>query len=360
VATTNLAWDWPFSNAQLTAGVRRYFTDASLQVSACLSGPVSFLPAEGQGEQRGLQITYHTPGGPDLPVACMLKQPRRATRRGLAGVGVREAGVYRSLSSQLAFATPAVIAADPAGSWLVLEAVESTVAPGAWTADLYVRAVRELAAMHERFWDLAEDLSVYDWLTRLLTHDFDIYALGAVNAVERMMVDDRPQLITASTETLNRLGQLLTQVERIGERLRAVPSTLLHGDFRPRNLAVNDDGDFVAYGWGMAAVGPGLLDMLVFTQSIAWEGATPPVRPETLWRVYRDEIGQRLGLRWSDEEFAELLDYALMWYFIQEQLEYAASAPPARFDPVVDRFERLWLAPALDAARRRLGPVLYQ
>jgi hypothetical protein len=353
------AWNWPFSIAQLTAGIRRYFADASLQVSACVPGPVDFIPAEGQGEMHGLSVTYSASGGSSLPVACMLKQPRRATRRGLAGVGVREAGVYRSLSSQLPFATPAVIAADPAGSWLLLEAVDSTVVPTAWTADLYVRAVRELAAMHERFWDLAEDLSVYDWLTRVLTNDFDIYALGAVNAVERMMVDDRPHLITASTETLNRLGQLLTQVERIGERLRAVPPTLLHGDFRPRNLAVNDDGDFIAYGWGMAAVGPGLLDMLVFTQAIAWEVDAPPISAEALWAIYREEIGLRLGLHWSADEFAELLDYALMWYFIQEQLEYAASAPPARFDLVVDRFEGLWLAPALDAARRRLGPVLY-
>ena len=101
--------------------------------------------------------------------------------------------------------TPALIAADPAGSWLVLEAVESDVAPAAWGREDYLEAVRLLAATHERFWGLAEDLSVFDWLSRALSTDFDIYVLSAVNAVERMVAEDRPRVITGSLEVLNTL-----------------------------------------------------------------------------------------------------------------------------------------------------------
>jgi len=348
---------WPFSNAQLTAGLRRYFADPTLHIRACSDAVRPAVPGDTQGAIRGLRIDYAATGG-QASVETVVKQPRGTTRRGLAGTGVREAGLYRTLSALVPITTPALIAADPAGSWLVLEAIESDVAPAAWGREHYLEAVRLLAATHERFWGLAEDLSVFDWLSRALSTDFDIYVLAAVNAVERMVAEDRPRVITGSLEVLNTLGLLLTQVERVAERLRTVPSTLLHGDYRPSNVALVD-GDQIAFGWGLAAVGPGLLDLCAFIDNCRWDQPNLPLTEPEIWSTYRVEMQARVGIAWSDADFEELMDYARMWRLIQDLLEWAASSPPAVFDPIAARFDTLYLQPALDAAQRRLRPALY-
>lgn len=348
---------WPFSTAQLTAGLRRYFADPTLHVRAVHDAARPTVPGDTQGAIRGLRIDYAVTGGA-ASLETVVKQPRGTTRRGLAGTGVREAGLYRTLSALVPVTTPALIAADPAGSWLVLESVESEVAPAAWEREHYLEAVRLLAATHERFWGLAEDLSVFDWLSRALSTDFDIYVLAAVNAVERMVAEDRPRVITGSLDVLNTLGLLLTQVERVAERLRVIPATLLHGDYRPSNVALVD-GDQVAFGWGQAAVGPGLLDLCAFIDNCLWDQPGLPLPVTDLWNAYRAEMQARVGIAWSDTEFEELMDYARMWRLIQDLLEWAASSPPAVFDPMADRFDALYLRPTLDAVQKRLRPALY-
>lgn len=315
------------------------------------------MPGDTQGAIRGLRIDYAAMGG-SASLEAVVKQPRGTTRRGLAGTGVREAGLYRTLSALVPVTTPALIASDPAGSWLVLEAVESDLSPTGWTREHYLEAVRLLAATHERFWGLAEDLSVFDWLSRALSTDFDIYVLAAVNAVERMVAEDRPRVITGSLDVLNTLGLLLTQVERVAEKLRTIPPTLLHGDYRPSNVAVVD-GDQVAFGWGQAAVGPGLLDLCAFIDNCRWDQPDLPLEIGEIWGAYRAEMEARVGIRWADADFEELMDYARMWRLIQDLLEWAASSPPAVFDPIAARFDALYLQPALDAVQKRLRPALY-
>jgi len=67
----------------------------------------------------------------------------------------------------------------------------------------------------------------------------------------------------------------------------------------------------------------------------------------------------RVGIVWTDDDFEELIDYARMWRLIQDLLEWAASSPPAVFDPIAARFDSLYLQPALDSVQKRLRPALY-
>lgn len=360
---------WPFSNAQLTAGLRRYFADSSLTIQSLTELPLE-MAAQGSGSRpsqvRGLRVEYLAGSlgggaqrGQVLTVDCVVKQPRGVNRAGLASGGIREVGLYRSLTPQLPMQTPALIAADPAGSWLVLEAVDVELAPADWTADDYRRAIRALAALHERFWNLAEDLSVYPWLARPLANDFEIYVMAAVGAMEKMMVDDHHRLITGSLEVLTSLGQMLTQVESMAGKLRAAPPTLLHGDFQPGNIALDEDDEIIVFDWQLAGVGPGVLDLVTFVNAARWGRSDLPMTPDELVALYRDEIAARVDARWTDAEWAELLDHALMWRFTQEVLGWAAYASPAEFQAHEAPFRDIWLRPVLDAAYRRLRPVLY-
>jgi aminoglycoside phosphotransferase (APT) family kinase protein len=52
--------------------------------------------------------------------------------------------------------------------------------------------------------------------------------------------------------------------EALTARLNAPPRSLVHGDFRPENLAVAPDGAVVAYDWQFCCVGNGAYDLAYF------------------------------------------------------------------------------------------------
>ncbi len=348
--------EWPFSIAELTAGLRRYFAEPALKVKSASEYPLSLRHQARQ--VRGLRVEYGV-GLESVLLDCVVKEPKGASRAGLAGAGRREVGVYQALAAHLPMPTPALIAADPLGDWLVLEAVEADVAPDEWSADDYRRGVQTLAALHERFWNLAEDLSAYKWLARPLAGDFEIHVYAAAQAVEKMIVDDRPRLITGSMNVLGAVGQMIAEVEQVAESLRAAPQTLLHGDFGPRNVALQSDGEMVVMDWQLAGLGPGILDLVTFITTIRWERSELPVAADDLIALYRDEMEQRVGMRWSDEEWAAHWDHALIWRFIQEMFVWVASTPAEEFEARAAQFDEIWLKPVVEAVERRLRPVFY-
>ena len=113
---------WPFPLSELTAGLRRQLGRPGLQVTRMWQEP---LPGRsGIGSLRGLGVEVES--GEQGTVtrtrhSFVVKEPVGATRAGLAGVGLREVGVYRALAGQLPVATPRLIAADQAGAWMVME-----------------------------------------------------------------------------------------------------------------------------------------------------------------------------------------------------------------------------------------------
>ncbi len=355
---------WPFSTAELTAGLRRYFAEPTLQVTDLAERTLPAMLASGRRGVRGLSVTYTTGAGTSR-VDCVVKEPAGSARPGLANAGLREAGIYRSLAIQLPMPTPALIAADPGGAWLVIEAVEAPVATGPWTADDYQQAVALLARLHERFWGLADDLAAYPWLARPLTLDYEIHVYAAAQALGEIVRQEWPPLIAHSPQTMGTIGQMISQAEHVVQPLRATPFTLLHGDFWAGNIVRDENGDMVVFDWQLAGLGPGVLDLVVMMYTSQWqpypaEGAPPelPLPPARLISRYRREIARLVGQRWSDAEWSELWDHALLWRFLQEMLPWAASAPPAEFMARERLFEDIWLGPALAAADRRLAPFV--
>jgi aminoglycoside phosphotransferase (APT) family kinase protein len=349
---------WPFTTAELTAGLRRYFAEPTLQVEA-LSEYALPDNLNASRRVRGLRVTYRSAQIESLSVDCVVKEPQGVTRAGLAGAGRREAGLYQSLALQLPMQTPALIASSPTGAWLVLEAVETEIASDEWEAEHYRQAVRLLASLHERFWNLADDLTAYPWLARPLTSDFEIHIYAAAQAVEKMMQDEWPQLMIGSVQVLNTLGQIISQVEEVVQPLRAEPQTLLHGDFRPSNVTLQAEGDMVVFDWQLVGQGPGILDVLAFINACRWERSELPVSCDELVALYREEMAARLNTRWTDAEWAILWDHALVWRFTQEMFGWVVSTPREVFSASAQQFEDIWLRPMLAAVERQLRPVFY-
>ena len=360
---------WPFSTAELTAGLRRYFAEPTLQVTGLAQQDLSAALHSSRGSVRGLCVTY-TAGALTATVDCVVKEPAGDMRPGLANAGVREAGIYRSLSIQLPMPTPALIAADPGGTWLVIEAVEAQAGLGPWTADEYLQALALMARLHERFWGLADDLGAYPWLARPLTLDYEIHVYAAAQALGEIVRQEWPPLVAHSLQTLGTLGQIISKAEQVVEPLRAMPFTLLHGDFWAGNIVRDDDDDLVVLDWQLAGLGPGVLDLVVFLQTSQWQpraraepGVFPappelPLLPSKLVSRYRREIARLMGLRWSDAEWSELWDHALLWRFLQEMLPWLATVSREEFLAREQLFADVWLGPVLSAADRRLGTFM--
>jgi hypothetical protein len=346
-------WPWPFARGELTAGLRRHLRLADLTVVDVR--PVSVQHQRPSiGRVRGLRVGYRA-GGREGFCSLIVKEPRGATRAGLAGAGRREVGVYASLAAELLVEAPALIAAAPSGDWLVLEAVRPLRRADRWRAEDYWKAVRGLAGLHERFWGLRDDLEAFPWLGRPLEADFAVHVAAAAQAIERIVTTGQPVALASRPERVAILAQLTANADRIAQPLLEQPATLLHGDYWPGNIAVAAEGRQIVFDWQMASVGPAILDLFTFvTKSQWWFGAMPVDADEIIER-YRAELAERTGQQWSSAAWRTLWDHARLWRFLQEWVDLLAAMPDALLESSDQALERLWLEPVTDAVTMRLG-----
>jgi hypothetical protein len=349
----DVTWPWPFSLGDLTAGLRRSLSDLTLRVSDVRAIPLS-RRRPSIGVIRGVSVTYHGHSG-EGSCKLVVKEPQGTTRTGLAGAGRREVGVYQFLAGQLPLVIPTLIAASPSGDWLLMEAVPPSHDATMWEPKEVLKAIDALSQLHDRFWGLGEDLNAFTWLSRPITADFRIHVAAAEHAIEKIKYHGKPGSITDVPPRLELLERLTSNAEMVVAPLRKQASTLLHGDYWPGNISVMRDGSQIVYDWQLAAIGPAILDLLVFIKkSVWWFGALPMDHAEII-RFYRERIRSRIGITWDDEKWQELWDHALMWRFLQEWLDLIEASPEPILEARSTMLETVWLEPVFDAIVRRLG-----
>jgi hypothetical protein len=346
-------WPWPFARAELTAGLRRHLGRPDLTVTDVQPVTVQYQRPS-IGRVRGLKADYRADGEVDS-CSLVVKEPRGTTRAGLAGAGRREVGVYLSLATELPMRTPPLVAAAPSGDWLLLEAVRPLRRAERWKADDYAKAIRELAALHERFTGLQEDLSAFPWLGRPLEADFGVHVAAAAQAIEHIVTSGSPEALASRPERVAMLARLTSQADRIVRPLLDLPATLMHGDYWPGNIAVTRDGRQVVYDWQLASVGPGVLDLFTFVTKSRWTFGSLPVEEAELIDRYRAELAERTGERWSDSAWETIWDHARLWRFLQEWVDVLAASPDAVLAANTQALEHLWLEPVARAVSARLG-----
>ncbi|MFA9406014.1 MAG: phosphotransferase [Anaerolineales bacterium] len=353
VLNAKVHWVWPFTKANLTAGLRRYRGDPTLVVEEVVS---QSLPHGRPSIGRVTSFKAHYRGRNDEGMCdLVLKEPLGTTRTGLAGAGRREVGVYKSLAEHLPVNTPGLIAASPLGDWLILEMVSPAVEPDAWSRDDYLTAIDSLTQLHDRFWNLGEDLQAFPWLGRPLEADFEVHVMAATHAIERIIIGRRPKGLAKVPRRMEIFAKLTSQAEAVIAPLKEQPMTLLHGDYWPGNISVLEDRTQVVYDWQLTGVGPGVLDLLVFVNKSAWWFEAIPVDAEVIIHHYRERMAAKVGISWTDDVWQLLWDHALMWRFLQEWVDLLAASPEPLLETRGDQLDRVWLGPVADAVDRRLG-----
>lgn len=342
---------WPFERSELTAALRRRLGRPDLQVQRVWEEPVPSRPAVGHIRGLGVQAIS---GGEVTRHSFLLKQPKGATRAGLAGVGRREVGVYERLAAEVPLAMPTLVAAGKDGGWLIMETIPPGPPPEAWDAGQYRQAVLDLAAMHDRFWELADDLSVFQWLGRPLTVDYEVYVLAAAASFEKLVFENLMPVVTDEYERVTELSKLISQADRIAAALRRAPQTLLHGDYWPGNINAADPGRHIVFDWQLVGVGPGVIDLVSFVTKSQWWFGPLPISEHELVQLYLATIAERTRHVWDDDEWEELWDFALMWCFTTEWLDLLAASPRALLETRQENLRSIWLRPVIAAIERRL------
>ena len=173
----------------------------------------------------------------------------------------REIEVYRRLLAPSGIGAPLVGSKiDPATDsyWLLLEYIPGcrlfeVGEPTAWTA-----AARWLGAFHARV--AALDTEALRQPARLIDCDREWY---------RVWIDRALRFFAAGGPSCSRhdgqaLGWLAARYDRVIDRLLALPSTFIHGEFYPSNVIMTAAPEGVRpcpIDWETAAVGPGVLDL---------------------------------------------------------------------------------------------------
>jgi hypothetical protein len=343
---------WAFTRAALTAGLRAYTNDSSLVINDLYEMTIPFRRAS-MGRIRGLNATCESAAGKKF-FRLAVKEPQGSTRTGTAGAGLREVSFYRNLAEQLPVNVPRLFASHPDGDWLIMEMLPLERKPESWTADDYLLAIDQLVALHDRFWGLGTDLTIYPWLARPLGTDYSIYIQAAASGVRRLADEATSNLLTRDPKLIGVITRLVEHADKIAAALRTAPATLLHGDYWPGNITLSDDNTFFVYDWQQASIGPGVLDLLHFIQASQWYFDPLPISPQELINSYRSRLAKTSHYHWEDDEWAGLWDYALLWNFLINWVDMLVNIPAPVIQTQYLHLRSLWLDPVSAAVNRRL------
>ncbi len=346
---------WTFSRGELNAGLRLNTGDHGLVIQDMQEYDIpQRRPAVGR--IRGLRVICKGERG-QTTIDLVIKEPQGITRTGTAGAGLREACFYRTIAEQVPLRMPRLLASDPEGKWLAFELLSGGLPPEQWKAADYRLAVEQLAGLHDRFWGLDEDLKAYAWLARPLDADYEIYTKAASAGLRQLLNSPKANLLNQDKSLIKSLERLTRHADKIGQALLDQPATLLHGDYWPGNLDRHTDGGLVAFDWQRAGIGPGILDLITFIQKSQWWFEKMPVTPLDLTGWYRTCLASYNGYTWSDEAWAKLWDFALLWTFLADWVDRLATIPAPVLQTSYRHLENLWLKPVEAAVERHLPEI---
>lgn len=342
---------WPFSQSELTAGLRRHTGDPRLAINAISEREVTRrLPAVGQ--LRGLEVRAEGITGKQY-FHLVVKQNMGSTRAGSAGAGLREANVYLTLKEHLPVRLPVLVAAHQKGDWLVMVHLPPGRLPDKWGTADYLLAIEQLTILHDRFWGLGQDLSMYSWLEQPLKASREVYLEAAQNDA-RNLVENQESLLNTQTNLAVLTDRILTNIEQITSVLQACPATLLHGDFWPGNILIHQQGGLTVFDWEDAGIGPFVFDLIGFIQKSAWTFSPLPISPTEIIEHYRSQLAKAGAHQFRDDEFTQLWDHAMMWMFVTGWAGHLARTPNSLLPMRLDALQEVLFKPLEQAVERQL------
>jgi Phosphotransferase enzyme family len=194
-----------------------------------------------------------------------------------------EPAVTRLLAQAFPNDVPSVLAVEPAEGWLLLDDFGDLTVGESGNDDLWEDSLGRLVAMQRAFVGRGDDLLAFgcperpmsalpDQLAEVLEHPPTLESGRSPS--------DRRRIVAA-------VAQLVAEIEDI-----EMPSTLVHGDFHPWNVALVDARP-VIFDWSDAALGNPLCDLVTWFKEIK-----EPERRDRFWSAYIDAWAPMMAPDW--------------------------------------------------------------
>jgi hydroxymethylglutaryl-CoA reductase (NADPH) len=166
----------------------------------------------------------------------------------------RELSVYRRADGPLKDLLPrcyGLLEDDEREAYVVLmERLRDDREP--WTHDRVESALRAIARVHGHWLGRGQDLLAEGWLHQVPEPAHLAKAGELWEALVRHAATEQPDLLDATRRDI--LLGIIEDADNWTQELYALPRTLIHNDFNPRNIAVQE-GRLIAYDWELATVG---------------------------------------------------------------------------------------------------------
>lgn len=212
---------------------------------------------------------------------------------------LREIEIYRRVlqRQQLGTATfyGALVDQEAGRFWLFLERLAPVHLWQMGDFNIWLRISAWLARAHFALAEAAHGSRVF---THLLKHDEEFYTRWMQRAQEFVRQRDK-SLEHGATRTIDRIAQ---NYGAIVERLLRLPRTIIHGEFYPSNVLLENPGAdtmrVCAVDWEMAAHGPGLIDLAAMIS-----GSWTVEQREAMARSYYSALADDVRDKWPFERF---------------------------------------------------------
>jgi Phosphotransferase enzyme family len=248
---------------------------------------------------------------------------------------LREISVYRRLLAPADLGAPRYYGSlvDPERDryWLFVERVAGRELYQIGELERWERAARWLAAMHSHF---AADVEQLAEQGRLVGHDRHYYRTWIERAGEFAGGSG------ADARERRGLDWLAARYDGVVERLLALPTTVIHGEFYASNVLLAAGERVAPVDWEVAAAGPGLVDLAALTTG--WSHS----EQATLRDAYEDAM-RHSG---PSQPLPGDLDDALDLCRLHLAVRWLGWAPPGWSPPKEHR--RDWLGEALELAEK--------
>ncbi|MEV4742236.1 phosphotransferase [Streptomyces sp. NPDC049555] len=194
------------------------------------------------------------------PVATHYR--RFEQRLGFVGCDVRELALYEQTDTRFTSLVPRpyrtyrddrreayVIVMECLGD---MELMDTSERPRAWSRRHLDIALRDLGQLHSLWYGKEPALRRMPWIGHVpnasdMVEMKDLWLALADHAAEEF-----PEIVVARHHA--RLLSCIATIDHWWPQIEAMPRTLVHNDFNPRNLAIRADGRLCAYDWELATL----------------------------------------------------------------------------------------------------------
>ena len=184
---------------------------------------------------------------------------------GIKGSHVRELGVYAQTDPRFRSHVPGffgqlrddnreiyILLLERLQNVLLMDSADN---PDAWSHENIETVIRGIAQVHSIWLNREEELSEQSWLGSVMTATKMVEMTKLWETLASHGAEEFPEILSQQSFELH-----LSLIRNVGEwwpELEAMPRTLIHNDFTPRNLALRQDQNdnrLCAYDWELATL----------------------------------------------------------------------------------------------------------